>query len=109
MYVVAYCVYERYYPPAQGNSAKRAQRQCAPHAQTQRVGLGSQLRAAHISLRKAPRAANMAAATGAASASDGLWKPNQSTPTKATWYFIDANRAYAGGVFAGSGGQRRSR
>ena len=32
LYVVAYCVYERYYPPAQGNSAKRAQRQSALHA-----------------------------------------------------------------------------
>ena len=40
----------------------------------------------------------MAAATGTASASDGLWKPHQSTSTKATWYFIDANRAYRGPV-----------
>ena len=40
----------------------------------------------------------MAAAAPAASASDGLSKPQQSTPTKASWYFIDANRAYRGPV-----------
>lgn len=38
----------------------------------------------------------MVAATPATSASDGLWKIRETT--KATWYFIDANRAYRGPV-----------